>query len=126
MGAYFYLDAINSSAVGSIGWLPVVSLIVFVTVYCVGFGPLPWAVLAEMFPANIKGIASSMCASTCWVFGFLVTKFFSQMSDALGIHWSFWIFGILCGVAFFFVLFCVIETKGMSLQDIQNRLNKIS
>lgn len=124
MGLYFYMDYIKSESLESISWLPIFSLIFFVTVYCVGFGPLPWAVLGEMFPANVKSAASSIVASTCWVLGFLVLQFFSTLDDAVGSHWSFWIFGVFCGVAFVFTLTTVMETKGMSLQQIQDKLNE--
>uniref|UniRef100_A0A2M4A0I2 Facilitated trehalose transporter Tret1 n=1 Tax=Anopheles triannulatus TaxID=58253 RepID=A0A2M4A0I2_9DIPT len=123
MGLYFFLKHIDSPAVPNVGWLPIMSLIFFVTVYCIGFGPLPWAVLGEMFPANVKSIASSIVASTCWVLGFLILQFFADLDKAVGSHWSFWIFGILCGVAFVFTFTTVMETKGLSLQEIQDRLN---
>lgn len=124
MGTFFYMDHIKSESLDSIMWLPIFALIFFVTVYCVGFGPLPWAVLGEMFPVNVKSIASSIVASTCWVLGFLVLQFFSTLDEAVGSHWSFWIFGIFCGVAFVFTLTLVMETKGMSLQQIQDKLNE--
>lgn len=124
MGLYFYMDYIKSDAVDSIGWLPIFSLIFFVTVYSVGFGPLPWAVLGEMFPPNVKSIASSIVASTCWILGFIVLQFFSSMDEAVGSHWSFWIFGIMCAIAFAFTLTQLMETKGMSLDEIQQALNK--
>ncbi|XP_058455389.1 facilitated trehalose transporter Tret1 [Malaya genurostris] len=124
MGLYFYMDFIKSDAVESISWLPIFALIFFVTLYCVGFGPLPWAVLGEMFRADVKPIASSIVASTCWVLGFLVLQFFSSLDEAVGSHWSFWIFGILCGVAFVFTLTTMMETKGLTLEEIQEELNK--
>lgn len=124
MGLYFYMDYIKSDSVDSISWLPIFSLIFFVTVYCIGFGPLPWAVLGEMFPANVKSVASSIVASTCWVLGFLVLQFFSTLDEAVGSHWSFWIFGIMCAIAFAFTLTQVMETKGMSLNEIQEALNR--
>lgn len=124
MGLYFYMDHIKSSSLESISWLPIFSLIFFVTVYCIGFGPLPWAVLGEMFPANIKSVASSIVASTCWVLGFLILQFFSTLDNAVGSHWSFWIFGIMCAIAFVFTLLKVMETKGMSLQAIQDKLRE--
>ncbi|XP_058116663.1 facilitated trehalose transporter Tret1-like [Anopheles ziemanni] len=123
MGTYFYLKYTNAPTLGSLGWLPILSLILFVTLYCVGFGPLPWAVLGELFPANVKSIASSIVASTCWILGFIILQFFADMDAALGSHWSFWIFGILCAVAFAFTFTMVMETKGLSLQEIQDRLN---
>jgi Sugar (and other) transporter len=36
LGLFFYLDAIESDIIPSITWLPIVSLVVFVFVYCVG------------------------------------------------------------------------------------------
>lgn len=122
LGVFFYIQ-LTGGDLDSILWLPVPALVIYNIVYCVGFGPLPWAVMGEMFPSNIKPIASSMVASTCWVFGFLVTRFYPTL-DALGTYYAFWLFAIFTTTAFFFVLFVVFETKGMSLQDIQNRLNK--
>lgn len=122
-GVYFYLASIGSESVPNLGWLPVTSLIAFVSVYCIGFGPLPWAVLGEMFPSNVKGIASSVVASTCWVLGFIVAKYYEPMDQALGSHWAFWIFGICCAAAFAFTYTLVFETKGMSLKQIQDKLN---
>lgn len=123
LGLYFYLDITDKPAAETVTWLPVASLIFFVIVYCVGFGPLPWAVMGEIFPANIKGNASSIVASTCWVLGFIVTRFFAPLDAAVGSHWAFWIFAILCAIAFAFVFVMVMETKGMSLQEIQDMLD---
>lgn len=122
-GVYFYLGSIKSEAVPNLGWLPVTSLIAFVAVYCIGFGPLPWAVLGEMFPSNVKSIASSVVASSCWILGFLVAKYYAAMDEALGSHWAFWVFGICCAAAFAFTQLLVFETKGMSLKQIQDKLN---
>lgn len=47
LGLYFYLDATGAEIAKSITWLPIVSLVIFMIVYCVGFGPLPWAVLGK-------------------------------------------------------------------------------
>lgn len=123
MGIYFLLDSMKSEIVSSISWLPIVSLIGFVILYCVGFGPLPWAVLGEMFPPNIKSVASSITTSVCWVIGFAVTKWFTALEDAIGSYGAFWLFGVFCIVAFIFTLTTVMETKGLSLQQIQDRLN---
>ncbi|XP_030376606.1 facilitated trehalose transporter Tret1 [Scaptodrosophila lebanonensis] len=121
LGAFFYMQ-LEVGDISSVAWMPVPALIVYNIVYCTGFGPLPWAVLGEMFPANIKSVASSMVASTCWILGFVVTRWYPAL-DALGSYYAFWLFAIFCVVAFFFVLFVVMETKGLSLQEIQDRLN---
>lgn len=121
LGAFFFIQ-LTGGAIEKVLWLPVPALIVYNIVYCVGFGPLPWAVMGEMFPTNVKSVASSMVASTCWIIGFVVTRWYPAL-DALGSYYAFWLFAGFCVVAFFFVLFVVMETKGLSLQEIQDRLN---
>lgn len=72
---------------------------------------------------NIKSSASSIVTSVCWILGFAVTKWFSALEIAIGSYGAFWLFGVFCSGAFFFVLFIVMETKGLSLQQIQDKLN---
>ena len=76
-----------------------------------------------MFAPNIKPVASSMATTVCWIFGFIVTKWFSSLQDVIGSYGAFWLFGVFCAVAFVFTLTLVMETKGLSLQEIQDRLN---
>jgi sugar porter (SP) family MFS transporter len=121
LGVYFYLKN-NGDNVDSISWLPTVSLVVYIITYNCGFGPLPWAVMGELFPSNVKSIASALTAVFCWFIGFLIAKFFQSLVDAIGMGPSFWLFAGFCGFAFFFTLFYVVETKGKSLQEIQDIL----
>lgn len=123
MGLYFYLKENDPETADSISWLPIAALVIYVIMYCLGLGPLSWAVLGEMFPSNVKSYASSVVASTCWIFGFLITLYFSSLVAAVGSAWSFWLFTICCAAAIPFTFINVFETKGMSLQQIQNKLN---
>lgn len=120
LGWFFFAQSNGEAA--ELLWLPVPALILFNVVYCVGFGPLPWAVLGEMFPGNVKSIASSIVASTCWLFGFVITRYYPAL-DALGAFYAFWLFAGFCAMGFLFVLLVVMETKGLSLQQIQDKLN---
>ncbi|KAL3269492.1 hypothetical protein HHI36_008559 [Cryptolaemus montrouzieri] len=120
---YFYLLE-RKEDVSSISWLPIVCLISFIIVYCLGFGPLPWAVLGELFPGNVKSIASTCTASFCWAIGFLITKYFSLVADQIGKSCSFGIFSLFCLFAANFVLLYLPETTGKSLQEIQELLSK--
>lgn len=147
LGLFFFLDNQGAEIAKSLSWLPIVSLVGFVIVYCVGFGPLPWAVFGklsfetfksslklleklhefyfsgEMFPPNTKSVGSTIVTSVCWILGFAVTKWYSSLEVVIGTFGAFWLFGVLCCVGFFFVLFMVMETKGLSLQQIQDKLN---
>lgn len=124
LGYFFYLKD-GGKDVSSIGIVPVVSLIAYIITYCLGFGPLPWAVMGELFPGNIKSAASTATASGCWILGFVITKYFSLVADAIGKSSSFGFFGVFCLVAILFVYKYVPETSGKSLQEIQDILNGV-
>ncbi|XP_055541014.1 facilitated trehalose transporter Tret1-like isoform X2 [Wyeomyia smithii] len=124
LGAYFYLDDIGSKSIDSISFLPVLSLVVFVFMFCTGFGPITWVLLGEMFAPNIKSMASSIVSSICWLTSFFILFYFTALDEAVGSHWLFWIFAICCAAAFGFTYLCVVETKGLSLPEIQARLNE--
>ncbi|XP_077292177.1 facilitated trehalose transporter Tret1-2 homolog [Arctopsyche grandis] len=114
----------NSPSAEYITWLPVVSLVIFITAYCIGVGSLAWVVVGELFDQSIKSYGSTIATSFNWMIGFLLTKFFGSVAVALGMHYAFWIFGIFCLISFFFVLILLPETKGKSLKEIQAILNK--
>ncbi|XP_025831249.1 facilitated trehalose transporter Tret1-like, partial [Agrilus planipennis] len=124
LGYYFYLKTAGSN-VQPIFWLPVACLIVFILAYCSGFGPLPWAVCAELFTSDVKSSASTATASICWLLGFVLTKYFADVSNAIGISNSFYIFALCCFLAALFVYKLLPETSGKSLQEIQDILNGI-
>lgn len=122
LGSYFYIE-INGGETENILWLPFSSLIVYIIFYSVSFGPLPWVVLGETFPANVKSVASSIATTCCLLTGFLISFFFPILND-LGTYYIFWLFAVSCAIAFMFILTVVFETKGLSLQEIQDKLNK--
>nr|XP_029723342.1 facilitated trehalose transporter Tret1-like [Aedes albopictus] len=124
LGTYFYLDDSGSAAAHSLSFLPVVSLVAFCFMFCTGFGPIAWVLLGEMFAPNIKSLASSVVSSICWTTSFFILFYFSALDDAIGSHWLFWTFAICCAVAFVFTYVFVVETKGLSLPEIQARLNE--
>lgn len=125
LGLYFYLkDAENAvDTVAQISWLPVVALVIFIITYSVGLGPLPWAVMGEMFSSDVKAKASGITVSVCWFLAFLITKFSSNLDNALGNYATFWIFAGFCVLSIAFTVFILPETKGKSLQQIQAELN---
>lgn len=87
------------------------------------FGPLAWAVMGEMFPASIKGIASGIVSSFAFFLTFLMTKFFTNITCNFGIYTSFYIFAVSSAISFIFIFILLPDTRGMSLQQIQEILN---
>ncbi|XP_030754375.1 facilitated trehalose transporter Tret1-2 homolog [Sitophilus oryzae] len=123
LGIYFYLK-INDYHVDSVFWLPITCLILYMLVFSFGLGPLPWTVMGEIFPSNVKGIASALSSTTAFIASCLVTFLFPVLSEILGMAGSFWLFAAFCLLGFFFVYFVVFETKGKSLAEIQRILQR--
>lgn len=119
LGVYFYLSDETETDVSSFSWLPVVCLVLYIITYNCGFGPLPWTVMGEIFPTNVRSVASATTSSVCWLLGFILTKFFGQVSNEIGMGGSFWIFAGFCLVAAIFVITYLPETKGKTLAEIQ-------
>lgn len=123
MGVYFYLKDADAESVTTLGWLPVSSLCVFIIMFSIGFGPVPWLMMGELFASDIKGVAGSIAGTTNWVLAFIVTKTFVNLKDALGSGQTFWLFAGITVVGFIFVFVFVPETKGKSLNEIQDELS---
>ncbi|XP_055905649.1 facilitated trehalose transporter Tret1-like [Eupeodes corollae] len=120
LGLFFYLKETNGL---NIIWLPIPALMLLKASYGFGFGPVPWALMGEMFPSNIKPNAMAIACALTWAVSFIVTRWFAELY-VLGAFYVFWLFGGFCVLAFFFVKVFVIETKGLSLQKIQEKLQK--
>ncbi|CAH2096827.1 unnamed protein product [Euphydryas editha] len=119
LGMFFLLDRNDSPVVESISFLPVLSLVLFIVMFCWGLGPLPWAIIGELFPIEVKAVATPIVTAFCWILSFLITYFFPSISDSIGMHVGFFIFGGCCVGSFFFSLLLLPETKGKSFQEIQ-------
>lgn len=88
-----------------------------------GLGSVPWALLGEMFGADVKAVSSSACATFYWALGFLVTQFFGRTMEGVGADYTFWGLAVCCVLAAVFTLTFLPDTKGKSLKEIQDILN---
>lgn len=90
-GAYFYLkeefsdtqttsrNSVEKSGTLLPGWIPLMALMVYVVSFSLGFGPIPWLMMGEVFPSRIRGAAASIATALNWAFTFLVTKTFMDL-----------------------------------------------
>lgn len=54
------------------------------TGFAVGWGPIPWLLMSEIFPLHAKGVATGVCVLTNWLMAFLVTIEFSSLMVSPG------------------------------------------
>lgn len=122
LGVFFYLSDQNKDNVADLGWLPIVSMCIFIVMFSLGFGPIPWMMIGEIFAPEVKGIAGSAAGSFNWILAFVITKTFTNMRDAMGTSGAFWLFSGFSIVGTVFVFFAIPETKGKTLGEIQKLL----
>ncbi|XP_043844905.1 solute carrier family 2, facilitated glucose transporter member 8 isoform X3 [Dromiciops gliroides] len=116
------LTTLNSETVGAspgLPWLAVSSMGFFLIGFSLGWGPIPWLLMSEIFPLQVKGLASGACVLTSWIMAFLVTKEFSSLMSFLTPYGTFWLFSAFCILSVIFTLLFVPETKGKTLEQIE-------
>ncbi|KAL1207441.1 Sugar transporter ERD6-like 11 [Cardamine amara subsp. amara] len=95
-----------------------VNILVYFGCYAIGIGGLPWLIMSEIFPINIKVSAGTIVALTSWTSGSFVTYAFNFMFE-----WSpqgtFYIFGVVGVLSMVFIWMFVPETNGQSLEELQ-------
>ncbi len=102
--------------------LPVVLLVmVAVAFYSCTLAPVVWVVIAEIFPNNIRGLAVSLATSALWISSFFLIYTFPFIQK-LGISWAFWVYSGLLIIGFIVIKMKLVETKGKSLEQIENGL----
>lgn len=112
-------DGYSSHTLDALGWLPLVSLIIYKFAFSIGYGPLPWMMNGEFFPQEAKMVSSSIAVAFNWLCAFVVTNFVPDIQHAIGIHGMYFTFSIICGIASVFVLFLVPETRGKTPEDMK-------
>ncbi len=87
--------------------------------FAVGLGPGVWVVMSELFPTRIRGRAMSIATVSLWVACVALTATFLSLVSALGPSGAFWLYSTMCVTMFVFVWRVVPETKGKTLEEIE-------
>ncbi|KAL1192952.1 Sugar transporter ERD6-like 2 [Cardamine amara subsp. amara] len=103
----------------------IVGLMGYVSSFGIGLGGLPWVIMSEVFPVNVKITAGSLVTVSSWFFSWIIIYTFNFMMqwNASGTYF------IFSGVSFLTIVFIwtlVPETKGRTLEEIQASLVRLS
>jgi len=101
-------------------WLAIFSLVVYVAAFSLGLGPIPWLVMSEIFPADVRSPACALATLANWGSGFIVTAFFHDMLAAFESTGVFLFFAGFCVLCLVFVLLYMPETRGRTLAEIED------
>uniref|UniRef100_A0AC11AXY7 Solute carrier family 2 member 6 n=1 Tax=Ovis aries TaxID=9940 RepID=A0AC11AXY7_SHEEP len=95
-------------------------VLLFVSGYAMGWGPITWLLMSEILPLRARGVASGLCVLVSWLTAFALTKSFLLVTNAFGLQAPFFFFAAVCLVNLAFTGCCVPETKGRSLEQIES------
>ncbi len=114
LGAAFLLA--GSSPI--VAWLAVISLALYVACFAIGLGPVFWLLISEIYPLKIRGRAMGVATMMNWGSNLIVALTFLSLLHSLGRSATFWLYGVIGILAWFFVYRLVPETKGRTLEQI--------
>ncbi|MBE9143440.1 sugar porter family MFS transporter [Planktothrix mougeotii] len=106
----------------SLGVAVVVILMLYVASFAIGLGPVFWLLISEIYPLNIRSKAMSVATVANWGANLIVAITFLSIVNALGRPGAFWLYAVLTLGSVVFTYFLVPETKGRTLEQIQEEL----
>ncbi|XP_031115205.1 sugar transporter ERD6-like 6 [Ipomoea triloba] len=116
--AFFLKDSTPEHLHFQFGIMSVTGLLIFVIGFAIGLGGVPWIIMSEVLPVNIKSLGGSVATLCNWLTAWGVT-----MTANLLMSWSeggtFTIYALVSAFTVVFVKLWVPETKGKTLEEIQ-------
>lgn len=120
-------------------WLTVIFMFLYVAFFAISIGPLGWLIISEVFPQKVRGLGASVGSLSVWVFNSIVSFTFFKIVNALTIPGTeimvdgeqvgnpagaFGFYGLIALLALIWGYFYVPETKGISLEKIEDYWRK--
>lgn len=110
-----------------------VVLVLYIACFSFSQGPIVWVYLSEIFPNKVRGIAMSIAVFAQWLANYVVSQTFPMMADETGYLYQefngafpFWLYGGFCALAVVFIWKLLPETKGKTLEEMEQLWNSES
>ena len=131
LGCLFNAHLVNATgatggAMGGSSYVAIGAVVVYIIGFSFSWGPIVWVLLAEIYPNSIKGQAMSIGVAAQWIANFVVSLTFpmidgsSALNAAFNHGFAYWLYGSCAVLAAIFVWKYIPETKGRSLEDMEN------
>jgi sugar porter (SP) family MFS transporter len=104
---------------GALVWLAVISMMVYVASFAISLGPIFWLLISEIYPLKIRSSSEGLAAAFNWGSNLLVSLTFLTLLETIGSARTFWLYGLFAIAAWIFSYFHVPETKGRTLEEIE-------
>lgn len=111
--------------VNAFNWLPIVSISFVVFIASCAILNLPFVVISEIMPEQLKNFGASLSLTLKWIFGFFIAKYFPFFMALLELYGTMFVFASFCLSGAVFVIWFLPETKGKSYEQIMNLIRWI-
>ncbi|MFD0837468.1 D-xylose transporter XylE [Mariniflexile aquimaris] len=117
LGTTFFME--------SVGFGALIFMLIYVASFAMSWGPVCWVLLSEIFPNKIRGRALAVAVAAQWISNYLVSWTFPMMDknsyllEKFNHGFAYWIYGIMGLLAMFLVWKFVPETKGKTLEELE-------
>nr|XP_021209318.1 sugar transporter protein 3 isoform X2 [Bombyx mori] len=105
----------------NMAWIPLSCLMLYICAISIGLVPLPWMMCGEIFPIKVRGLGSGISSAMAFVCFFIVVKTAPGMMTYLGEVFTFSFYGTVAFFGTIILFFALPETKGKSLQEIEEK-----
>jgi SP family galactose:H+ symporter-like MFS transporter len=103
----------------ALSWLAVISMMVYVASFAISLGPIFWLLIAEIYPLQVRSSSEGLAATFNWGSNLLVSLTFLTLLQGIGAPKTFWLYGLCAIGAWIFSYSLVPETKGRTLEQIE-------
>ncbi len=116
--------AVGMFAIGALAFMKIIgiSTLVFILIYTASFmmswGPICWVLISEIFPNKIRGRAIAIAVAAQWAANYFISSTYPAMMEFSG-GITYWFYGAMSILSFIFVWKMVPETKGMTLEAME-------
>ncbi len=116
--------AVGMFAIGALSFMEVIGIgtLVFIIIYTASFmmswGPITWVLISEIFPNRIRGKAVAVAVAAQWASNYFISSTYPAMMEFSG-GFTYSFYGVMSVLSFIFVWKMVPETKGRTLEDME-------
>jgi len=121
LGFTFYFNHVGIAAL--------IFMLTYTAAFAMSWGPVCWVLLAEIFPNSIRG-ALSIAVAAQWIANWIVSLTFPMLNDNVWLTqkfnhgFAYWIYGIMSVISAIFMWKFVPETKGKTLESMEQLWKK--
>lgn len=104
--------------------LSIIFTVTYVAAFEFSLGPLPWVVIADLFPHDARATGSAMCTACNWLCNLIVGVGYPYVAAVLD-NYGFSPFVVILAMTYAFVLWKVPETAGKTMEEVQQSFQRL-